>query len=565
MVNNNLRGKRREGTRQTTPVCRTSAPPSLFHKGIMRLTFSDGGPLSARDRTLRIALYLAWAALMLFMLSRHAFWRDEVRALNIALGGDNVFDMLRGLQGEGHPAIWYLLLRGAHAIVPVREVLPAVGAIVALVGMALFLWRAPFRPAILILVPFGAFGLLEYAVVARNYGIAMLGLFALAILYPRWRDRGVTIGVVLALLCNTNVPAAWLSACILLFWLIELIGEEGLRWGPKYKLFILNAAVAAFGAFLCFITIYPTVHDAAAIVHPNGITLGTVASALFLPAQTFWELMPPFVPEASWTAAAFGLLLFGSLLGLLNRPAAFFSALAGLFGLLLFFSLVYPGGYRHQSLFLVHLIVMHWLVAKGRGGEWPARWRLAERVGRLVAVGQAFFALILALQVAMSAFLIWAELNGFSYSRSRDFAAVLERENLGDAILTGDPDIYLEPMSYYVGNPIYLMREQRFGNFVRFTRNVRRELTLDDILRDARTLQARTRRPVVIIVEQRLDPTRPFRIRQVHIWYLSGTSEQIRRFQGATRLLARFEPAVTDESFDVYLLNDPGPPPSPQP
>lgn len=524
----------------------------------MQLGLADSDPPSARERIFRVALYLAWAALMLVMLSRHAFWRDEVRALSIALGGDNILDMLRGLHGEGHPAIWYLLLRGVHDIVPVNAVLPAVGAIVALIAMALFLWRAPFRPAILILVPFSAFGLLEYAVVARNYGIAMLGLFALAALYPRWRDRGVTIGVVLALICNTNVPAAWLSACILLFWLIELLDEEGLRWGPKYRRFILNAAVAAFGAFICFITIYPTVHDAAAIVHPNGISLEMVASGLLLPALSLRELMPPFLPDTFWTAMLFGLLVFGTLLGLLNRPAAFLSALAGLFGLLLLFSLIYPGGYRHQSLFLVHLIVMYWLVAKGRGGAWPARWRLGERLDRLVEVGQACFALILALQVATSIFLVAAELRGFPYSRSRDFAALLQRENLGDAILIGDPDVFLEPMPYYVGNPIYLLRERRFGDVVRFTRSARQELTLDDILADARMLQARTRRPIVILMQQRLDPARPFRIHQVYIWELSGTPEQIRRFQRATRLLDRFEPAVTDETFDVYLLTDVG-------
>ena len=541
----------------------SSAAFAVVMMGSMQLRLVSRDPPSARDRYLRIGLYLLWAALMLFLVSRHVFWRDEVRALNIALGGDNVVEMLRGLHGEGHPAIWYLLLRGAHAIAPVKQVLPAVSAIVALVAMALLVWRAPFRPAILALILFGAFGLLEYAVVARNYGIAMLGLFALAILYPRWRDRGVTIGLVLALLCNTNVPAAWLSACVLLFWLVELIGEEGLRWGRKHSLFALNALVALAGATLCFLTIYPTVHDAAVINHPNGITLGTIVSGILFPAVTFWELMPPFIPETSWAAALYGALLFGTLLGLLNRPAAFLSALAALIGLLLFFSLIYPGGYRHQALFLVYLIAMHWLVTEGRGGAWPERWRLEERTGRLIPAGQVFFVAILALQLPTSYFLVSTDLQGYPFSRSRDLAALLERENLGAAILIADPDIYLEPLSYYADNPTYFMRRQRFGNVVRFTRDVRRELNLDDFLTDARALQRRFRRPVVIVMGRRLDPERPFRIHEVHVWYFSGTSEQIRRFQAATRMLARFGAAATDEFYDVYLLTDPGPPTSP--
>src|SRR3954470_12363883 len=101
---------------------------------------------------LRVLLYAAWCALVLFLAARHVVWRDEVRGLSIALAGDSVPAMLRILHGEGHPALWYLLLRGAHAIVPVRQVLPGVGFAVAAAAMAILAWRAPFRPAILALI-----------------------------------------------------------------------------------------------------------------------------------------------------------------------------------------------------------------------------------------------------------------------------------------------------------------------------------------------------------------------------------------------------------------------------
>jgi hypothetical protein len=101
------------------------------------LKIARSGPLSARDRITHILLLAAWCAVVLLLAFRHAFWRDEVRAFNIALAGDGVPGMLRGLHGEGHPALWYLLLRGAHALVPVREVLPAVAFLVAAAAMAM--------------------------------------------------------------------------------------------------------------------------------------------------------------------------------------------------------------------------------------------------------------------------------------------------------------------------------------------------------------------------------------------------------------------------------------------
>jgi hypothetical protein len=59
------------------------------------------------------------------MAGHHALRREEVRALSLALQGDNFVPMLKGLHREGHPAIWYLLLRIGYAIAGSPVVLPA--------------------------------------------------------------------------------------------------------------------------------------------------------------------------------------------------------------------------------------------------------------------------------------------------------------------------------------------------------------------------------------------------------------------------------------------------------
>ena len=38
-----------------------------------------------------------------------------------------MIEMLRNVHGEGHPALWYLILRGGHDLLPYREVLPIAG------------------------------------------------------------------------------------------------------------------------------------------------------------------------------------------------------------------------------------------------------------------------------------------------------------------------------------------------------------------------------------------------------------------------------------------------------
>lgn len=514
-----------------------------------------GDPSAARDRALRRLLLALWIAVSGFLALRHVVWRDEMRAFALALGGDSIGDMLRTIHGEGHPAIWYLLLRGAHTLVPVREVLPVAGWLTALAAAALFVWKAPFRPLTLALVLFGAFFVFEFAAIARNYGIGMLGLFAVAAAYPRYRDRGIVVGLLLALLCNTNVPCCLLAAMFLAFWLVELIGEEGLRWSPRYGRFLLNAAVAACGAALCFATVFPTVHDAAVLDHPGGITAGTVLQALVVPALSFWELASPLAPGNALAAALFGLIMFGSLLGLLRAPAAFLSALAALLAFELFFQLVYPGYYRHQALYLSYIVAMYWLVARGRGGRWPERWRVEERFARAARIGETLFLLLLALQVATTLSLLAADLAGYPYSRARDLVAFLHKERLESSVLIVEPDMFAEAIPYYLPTiPIYQLRSQRFGTIVRFTRAARSEINPDDCLAAARRLRAATGRPVVIAIQHRLRTDRPERWKYLSSWYFSTTPDQVRRFQAATRRIADFGPTVSDETYEVYLL-----------
>ena len=140
---------------------------------------------------------------------------------------------------------------------------------------------------------------------------------------------------------------------------------------------------------------------------------------------------------------------------------------------------------------------------------------------------------------------------GVPESRSRDFAELVSRRpDLKDAILLGDPDYMLEPMHYYLPNRTYFVREQRYGEYVRFTRKARFDLTLGDILDEARAIRASSGRPVAILGA--MDPVRVYR--ESYVWTFSAPGDQIERFREATTLLAQFPKATSGESYDVYLL-----------
>ncbi|RZL43909.1 MAG: hypothetical protein EOP72_00015 [Variovorax sp.] len=519
--------------------------------------------LHARTQVLLVAV---WLSLVVALLARHVMWRDEVRALSLALQGEGLNGMLRGLHGEGHPALWYLLLRGAGTVLPPTAVLPVVSIAVALAAMVLLVRYSPFGLVLIGMLMLGRPALYEYSVMARNYGISMLLMFAFAALYERHRDRGVALGVLLLLLANCNVHSAILSGALCLFWLLDLHWRKaGLRAGAQRN-FWVNAALAVSGVALCAATIYPPFNDAAR-VDASGWSLAALAKALLLPSMGFpklsgyplWEAVLKSMsllhaPHVLAMHVAMSLLLVGSVLGLAARPAAAIAGGVALLGLSVFFSLIYGGDYRHQALWLVFLVSLYWIV----GGSAPASHPSWVQTG-VSRVGFICFCLLLVLQVALGASRVAAMTNVQApESRSRDLVRlVASRPELRDAVIVADPDYLAESVAHYLTNRIYLLREQRFGNVVMFTRNARLTLGLDEVLADARRLRAETQHPVIILLAHRLDATAPATtVTEGYNWTFSTTPGQVAEFLSATRRLASFGPVCcTDETFDVHLLD----------
>ena len=111
-----------------------------------------------------------------------------------------------------------------------------------------------------------------------------------------------------------------------------------------------------------------------------------------------------------------------------------------------------------------------------------------ELFGRLIFIG------LLAFQTVLLVAPIELQNSGVPYSRSAEVAApCCASPELSGAIVMGDPDTVLETLPYYVNNPLWFLRQQRFGKVVRLSEDARRELSLNDILADAERLHRQNR------------------------------------------------------------------------
>jgi hypothetical protein len=473
--------------------------------------------------------------------------------------------MLKGLHGEGHPALWFLIVRAAYFSFQSSAALWLASVAIASAAAWLLTFRSPFEWPLIGLFLFGRIALVEYSVFARDYGIGMLLMFLFAAGYSRHRDRGIVLGGILFLLANTHVLCVLLVAAFLLFWLIDLLCDSGFQLTPTLKAFLLNAAIATVGVAVCAMTIYPPSADAVPVGSQNGVAPAQIFAAIFQPARLFSELVVNKQLETAVLgpvgSTVISFIMFLSLFGLLRRPAAFVAASAALIAFSLFFTVVFPGSYRHEALWLVFLASMYWIV---REQNFQLKLRppaaCKSLVGHAVVVGSISMVLLLAIQLPRGLHaLVEVAFDYPPQSRSRDLGKFISgRPDLKDAIIIADPDSLLEAIPYYIQNDTYLIRDQRFGSVVSYRNSALLIIDLDHILEVARKLNLEQHRPVLILLAQRLDPASPaLSIIEGYNWRLNITPNQVNRFLSLTKMLVRFPPAKSDESFDVYLYSPP--------
>lgn len=495
------------------------------------------------NRRSRWILLLVWLAITLALAINHVPWRDEARAWSLTLMGGSWADMFRVVQGEGHPFLWYILLRAGHELFGAPEVLRVTGLVIGIAAVALLVLRGPFRIGMLAILIFSLHLGFEYTVLARNYGISALIMLVIAAFWPRIRDS-LWLGLLLILLCNTNVPSVFLAGSFALYRMIELYEAQPSFKAPEWRRWLLNAALLLVGTFLCFIAVYPPANDGAASTAAVPFTMLNLFGALFTSIRSFMAI-------GFGTGSLFGgLVVFLSLLIFLDRRKALATALVALVCLKLFFFFVYPGYYRHSSLFFIFMIALAWIEAdKG----WVREWRTDAPRLALMAGTTAFTILMVMQTVHYLRTPIGSLVAGRPYSHAADLARIMNRPELRGSMLMIDPDTMGEAVVYQTGRPYWLIRQDRSGRITPLSLSGNKRLTLDRLLEQAQAVNARTGRPVVIALSLDLQNIRSGTYDMMYRDYTLLTPASVDRFKAATRQVASLRRSGGDEDYDVYL------------
>lgn len=512
-------------------------------------------------------LFGAYLAAISAVASRHEMWRDEVRAWSIAVYGTSPLDMIGPLSREGHPFVWYALLRGAHALVGSPVVLPLLALLVAAASAALFVWCAPFSLRWKALFLAGVLPLYEYSVMSRNYGIGMLGLFGVAILYRRRFERPLIYGCVLFLLANTSAHAAVAATALLTVW----VGEVVLRKDPQVRghrgAVLLGTAIATIGIVFCLWLTYPPASTQVSLVRNGtfGRIVRSLAPVVLSPGDALHQLIMPGLPLRRADPVGGLLIRFAARLTTIfivvfcarlwrhrDLLGVWVLAVIG-FGLL--FHVVYPSSLRHVGLLFIMLIVLEWLArereAEGQGTTGGQPTPLEVRWWSVALVA------LLSIHAASGVFRA-AEDFARPVSSSRAFGEFMRsRPDLAPAIVVAEPYFLFDAFPYYVANRIYAVREGRFAKWTSYDRTEAESLSLGTLLSCARALAQSEHVPVVLVLAPRVLADSAGLLRAGYGRTFTWEAADRRRLAVETREIARFTGAVAagrEENFVVLLL-----------
>lgn len=492
-------------------------------------------------------LFLLYALMIIGVSGVHEIWRDEAVLINILRDSSSLADFIAKTQNYGHPRLWHVLLYAGYHLYPTGNVIKILNLSVCASAMLVFLHLSPFRLTHKILFSFGLFPLYIYPAFNRSYGLCMLLIFALAVFYrDRWKHIFI-VSLLLILMANTHVHMLIIALAITIGLAPEAIWDG--RYRNKRNIWALMITLVGIG--LAAVSVVPTSPSSLTQSPENLVSLvKSVLLSLTAPGKLFDKVFG--YPSGLFSTV----IIAGTAVYFWNKRHLFTIYVLGVFGLSLFSTLFYPAsGLRHQGSLFLYFMFMLWIDGQDNAPK-PAPAFLRPYLDHMRTSKKAYLSFILLLQICAAYPAIRKDIVS-PYSSAKDLAAfVTEHPQLEHAVFVPEPGFILESAPFYKPDiSIYLPRESVERSYVTFTDTSHQTLTLDELLESGERLAREKKTPVVFAVGHALSDDGPFRAEMDNHLTFLYSRESLERFKSATTPLASFRQAISDENYDLYLLN----------
>jgi hypothetical protein len=485
---------------------------------------------SRRDEA-RFALGVtaAYGVILALLALRHEPWGDELNLWLIARDAPGWTAFQQIVDHGGHGRLWHTLQWLLARVTGSFAAAQALQWAIATTAVWIQARFAPFPRYARALLPLGLFPLLEYGVIARPYGLGMALWFAACAVWLAARWRPLRSAALLALLCNTTVygvfAAAGMTAAAAVAWRRPGGRPPAGRLRAAAALLLLGVAVAGVhmkpSPTATWRAEWRTGWDTAQARETLHATTRVLAPAL--PARVKFRERHR-LDERRGASAGLALAgLAGTALLLWPQPPALALWVATAVPTLAFSYAKDLLGGRHLGVLFLAFVGAIWIAdVDPRGAR---RRRLRE--GVLTA------ALVLHAAAGLQAFATdWAQ----PFSASRNAGRWLRDHVPPEVPIVGHSHIFVTPVTYYLGRPIWYPDWEESGTF-HYHRADARDATLDDAFAAARRLAAEAGGEAIVVSTRR--PASP-----------PLDAEELARFPDAI---------VRRETYSIYRVRAPAP------
>jgi hypothetical protein len=488
----------------------------------------SSSPLPWREAKGEVLIFSIWLLLTILVAYYHEIWRDEMRALTIAVNSANWSQLPADLKNEGHPILWYVLLKFTYSLWQNPVVLKVISYLIgaASSGLFLFYFRLPILWKALFL--FSNILFYENTVMCRNYGITSLLIILFSVAEQRSKLHWPLVCIML--LMQTNVIG--LIVGIVLFGYLVFYHFWPHFWLKLY--FWVGLAIIVSGIMLFYqITSPDATSDLARVRNISDFLNTGLWSAL-----TLQHVFVPKVPYLSIAICGIFLAFFASnwRLLLLMYGCLFAMSMIGKEVNLL--------SMRHLGVFFTFFlfVVQQYVAQNASDSLKPWSQKMYKFVLPTFLVGLCCVNMVLCYQDLTS-----------PWSQSKNLSEYLKTQpKYQNAILVAEPDYLIEPIPYYSNHATYVPREQKMSRYTHFTSLNQYKLSLKALANWSDSVQHTSGAATLLMTSFAIIPGKD----SVYSYRVFGAKNFVVDSLTSLRLvhLREFRGAFGDENFSLYEI-----------
>lgn len=442
----------------------------------------------------------------------HSMWRDEMNVWLIARDSPTWAALVENIHYDrAHPGLWHLLVAAMYHLFRHPMAMQLFHWLLAM-GSVLLIWRcSPFSQWQKWLITFGYLPFYEHLLIARNYAVAMLLLFAICALWPQRQRTYWPIAGLLVLLANSNVYALLIAISLALTLAIELLFAPKLR--HNWIDITLSAALVTAGFAISLYYILPPsdIANQAMGEYVTGIDIRQLLKSIGRIFGGYYIIIPNgarYLDLAVCGAIAMASCCLAAI-KLIKKPYALIFYVLGN-GIILAFTYAkfMPSAIRHYGNFYLVLLASLWLahhyaptIAITRHIPTFENWQ-----HRSQPWFNRIFTTILLAHLLGGVFLFTMDLT-IPYSASRATAAYMRKANLQDEFIVASRDAQMASLSGYFGRPFYFPERQTIGSYTLFFKGIRHEVEEPEIMTQVAQLLMEHPKILLVMHKKIKEPT----------------------------------------------------------